>query len=290
MSSSMIPNPILQIPENWNLSNKELYEIYLVEKKQSKIIREEEDSKKRKKLYSSTYDDYFKKLPFHPQFKVKDNKIIRDSRLKFQFNQIKKILNKNDVFVEIGAGDCSLTIQSSNYCKEAIALEVSEEIIKGLNFTENSKCLIFDGFNFPINDNYAGLAYSNQLMEHLHPSDAIEQVSGIFKFLKKGGAYICITPNGINGPHDISKFYGDKLVGFHLKEYKITELKKLFTLIGFSKVKFYTIIKKKVIYIPYIFIVFSENFLLLFSIKLRRKIYNWPILSRIMNATVMAIK
>ena len=154
----MIPDPIFKIPKNWNISKKELYEIYLLEKAQSKILREEKNSNKRKKLYSSTYNDYFKKLPFHPQFRVKDNKIIRNSRFKFQFNQIKDFLNENDVFVEIGAGDCSLTIQSSSYCKEAIALEVSEEIVKGLTFTKNSKCLIFDGFNFPIKDNYAGLA------------------------------------------------------------------------------------------------------------------------------------
>ena len=290
MSLSTIPNPILQIPEKWNLSSEELYQIYLVEKKQSKLLREEKNSEIRKKSYSSVYDDYFKKLPFHPQFTIKDNKRIRESRLRFQLNQIKNLLDKNKIFVEIGAGDCSLTIEVSNYCKEAIALEVSEEIIKGCNFTKNSRCLIFDGFNFPIDDNYADLAYSNQLMEHLHPSDAIDQVTEVFRLLKKGGAYICITPNGINGPHDISRFYGDEHVGFHLKEYKISELKKLFILVGFRKVRCYTIIKKKVVYIPYLFVIISEYFLLLFPIKLRRKIYNWPLINRIMNAIVMAVK
>ena len=93
------------------------------------------------------------------------------------------------------------------------------------------------------------LAYSNQLMEHLHPEDAIEQVKDIYRILKKGGKYICITPNGINGPHDISRFYGNELVGFHLKEYLPSELKKLFIANGFKRVRAYIIVKNKVFYL-----------------------------------------
>ena len=136
---------LIEIPKKWNLTGEQLWEIYLVEKEQALILRNETNSELRKKSYSFVYDDYFKKLPFHPQLTIKENKKIRESRLSFQLNQIKGFLNKNKIFVEIGAGDCSLTIESSNYCKEAIALEVSEEIIKALNFTKNSRCLIFDG-------------------------------------------------------------------------------------------------------------------------------------------------
>ena len=83
-------------------------------------------------------------------------------------------------------------------------------------------------------------------MEHLHPEDAEEQIKEIHRFLRSKGCYICITPNGLNGPHDISRFYGDELVGFHMKEYKASELKKIFIKNGFRKVKAFTIIKKKV--------------------------------------------
>lgn len=290
MINNNVPIPILPIPNKWNISKEELYEIYIIEKKQSKLLREEKSSNQRKKLYSSTYNNYFKKLPFHPQFKIKENINTRNSRLVFQLNQIRNFLNKHKVFVEIGAGDCSLTIELSKHCKEAIAIEVSEEIIKDLKFPNNSKCLICNGFNFPIKDDYVNVAYSNQLMEHLHPEDALDQVKEIYRFLKKQGVYICLTPNGINGPHDISRFYGDELVGFHLKEYLLSELRYLFKSVGFRKVKYFTIIRNKTIYFPYIIILLCEKFILLFPINLRRKIYKWPFISRMMNAIVIAIK
>ena len=290
MNKTAIPTPILRAPKHWEITNEQLYQMYLVEKTQSNLIRDERNAELRKKIYASAYNDYFKKLPFHPQFKIKESKTKTESRLKFQLNQIKNFLDENKVFVEVGAGDCSLTIESSKHCKEAIALEVSKEIIKGLKFSNNSKCLIFDGFNFPIKDNYADLAFSNQLMEHLHPDDAIEQITEILRLLKNGGSYICITPNGLNGPHDVSQYYGDKLVGFHMKEYRISELRRLFLEVGFKKVRYFTIIKNQVVYIPYFFIIISEYFLLSFPLKTRRKIYKWPILNRIMNAIVMAVK
>jgi hypothetical protein len=49
--------------------------------------------------------------------------------------------------------------------------------------------------------------------------------------------YICITPNRLNGPHDISRYFDPVATGFHLKEYTVTELSDLFKSVGFSKVQ-----------------------------------------------------
>ena len=76
-------------------------------------------------------------------------------------------------------------------------------------------------------------------MEHLHPDDACNQLNNIYSVLKSGGKYICITPNSFYGPHDISKYFDDVATGFHLKEYTITELSKLFREAGFSRVILY---------------------------------------------------
>ena len=48
--------------------------------------------------------------------------------------------------------------------------------------------------------------------------------------------YVCITPNRVSGPHDISKYFDDVATGFHLKEYTFRELRRLFEDIGFSRV------------------------------------------------------
>ena len=290
MTKEIVQKPLINIPKQWNISEDELYRIYCEEKKQAKIIREDSNATIRKNSYTKAYESYFKNLPFHPQFTVKKDKTKIKYRIDFQINQIHSFIKPNATFVEIGAGDCSLTIAISSYCKKAIALEVSQEISKNIKLPQNASYVLFDGFNFPLEDNSIDITYSNQLMEHLHPEDAEEQVKEIHRFLKSRGYYICITPNGLNGPHDISRFYGDDLVGFHMKEYRATELKKLFRQTGFRKVKAFTIIKKKRIYIPYWSIKILESILLLFKLKRRRKICAWPVIHRIINATIVAIK
>ena len=278
------------IPKNWNISRQELKEIYLVEKQQAQILRNEPNKEIRKKLYGTVYETYFEKLPYHPQFKIKNDRIAKNARLEFQLNQIRPFLSEKTDFTEIGAGDCSLTIETSKYCNTTSALEVSDEIVKGISFPKNSQCLIFDGFNFPFENDSIDLAYSNQLMEHLHPEDAIDQVQEIYRILRKGGKYICITPNGINGPHDISRFYGNDLVGFHLKEYLPSELKKLFIGAGFKRVRAYMMVKKRPIYISIRIIRLIEIVLYLFPTKIRKKLCDFSILKRINNVIIIAIK
>lgn len=80
------------------------------------------------------------------------------------------------------------------------------------------------------------MAYSNQLMEHLHPDDAVEQLRNIHHVLRPGGVYICITPNKLCGPHDVSRGFDEKPTGFHLKEYDNRDLTRLFRQAGFRRV------------------------------------------------------
>lgn len=286
----MKTNPLMKIPKNWNLTEEQLWNIFEVEQKQAKILKNEPNKENRKKLYGTVYEIYFEKLPYHPQLKIKNDPITKNLRLEFQLNQIRPFLTKQTNFTEIGAGDCSLTIETSKYCNSTCALEVSDEIVKDISFPKNSQCLIFDGFNFPFENDTIDLAYSNQLMEHLHPEDATDQVQEIYRILRKGGKYICITPNGINGPHDISRFYGNELVGFHLKEYLPSELKKLFIGVGFKRVRAYMMVKKRPIYISIRLMRLIEIVLYLFPPKTRKKLCNFSILKRINNAIIMAIK
>ena len=81
------------------------------------------------------------------------------------------------------------------------------------------------------------LAFSNHLMEHLHPDDATEQIQNVNNALAPGGIYICTTPNRILGPHDVSAYFDDIAKGFHLKEYTNAELANMMEAAGFSKVR-----------------------------------------------------
>ncbi len=286
----LVPNIILPIPVHWNLTEEQIFKIYEVEKIQSQKLRSVENSTQRKDLYGIVYEEYFQKLPFHPQFTIKNDTVKQQNRVAYQWNQIKPFTNRSSVFVEVGAGDCSFSIAVAQHFKNVIALEVSAEIVKNIDFPENVRCVIFDGFNIPLAENSVDLVYSNQLMEHLHPDDAEEQLKSIFKILKKGGKYTCITPNRFTGPHDISRFYGDTLEGFHLKEYSSTDLDVIFKKVGFSKVTAHTVIKNRYIKIPFMFIRLLEGVLAKCSKAQRMKLLKIKPLAIIFNSFITAIK
>jgi SAM-dependent methyltransferase len=100
--------------------------------------------------------------------------------------------------------------------------------------------LRFNGLDIPLPDESIDVAFSDQVIEHLHPDDASQQVLSIHRVLKSGGLYICITPNRLYGPHDISKFFDTVATGLHLKEYTVTDLARLCRRAGFAKVQAYT--------------------------------------------------
>jgi SAM-dependent methyltransferase len=94
---------------------------------------------------------------------------------------------------------------------------------------------ISDGVSIPVAPESITFAFSNQLMEHLHPEDAVAQLRNVHKALAPGGKYFCITPSALSGPHDISRYFDDVATGFHLKEYTYHELRRLFDDVGFTK-------------------------------------------------------
>lgn len=285
----MMENKNIKIPKEWNLNISQVKQIYDEEVKQSNILRQS-DPKVRKQLYSKVYDAYFSQLPFHPQFTIKQDDKKKKYRTDFQLAYVTPFLNKQKLFMEIGAGDCSLSIAVSDFCKKVFAMEVSKDIASGIKFPNNVELIFFDGYDMRLDDNSIDVAFSNQLMEHLHPDDAIDQLKSIYRVLKSGGKYICITPNGINGPHDISRFFGDELVGFHLKEYTATELKELFLSVGFKKSKAFILIKNRKIELPWSLVTGLENYLLKKPMAKRKELLKKGWMRRVFNCVVYAEK
>ena len=85
----MMKKPLIKIPENWNLTEEQLWKIFEVERSKALILKNEQNRKIRKTLYGTVYEEYFEKLPFHPQFKIKNDSILKNARLEFQLNQIR---------------------------------------------------------------------------------------------------------------------------------------------------------------------------------------------------------
>ena len=152
---------------------------------------------------------------------------------------LNRFLGPESNFMDIGPGDCALSFAVSEQVRMVFAIDVSKEITKTTDTPANFRLLITDGTSIPVPNDSIHVAYSNQLMEHLHPDDALDQLKNIWRALAPGGCYICITPNKITGPHDISRGFDLEATGFHLKEYTALELSKLFDRVGFKKKKLF---------------------------------------------------
>jgi len=64
-------------------------------------------------------------------------------------------------------------------------------------------------------------------------------VANLVRALAPGGIYLCVTPNRLYGPSDVSGYFYDIATGFHLREYSARELSRLFTEAGFARTHFY---------------------------------------------------
>lgn len=214
---------------------QQLWEQYVVERELADRLRNASHSE-RGSLYTSTYEELFKRIPHHSQLTRKATPALQAERIEPQLMLLRRWLTPRTTFLEIGAGDCALSLAVANKARHVYALDVSPAITRTAQTPPNFTLVISDGTSIPVPDASITLAYSNQLMEHLHPDDALLQLTNIYRALAPGGIYICITPNRLTGPHDISRYFDTVATGFHLKEYTCRELTQMLRLVGFRSV------------------------------------------------------
>lgn len=228
-----MPRPV---PQTDGRTSAELREHYEVEKELADRLRDA-SADERRTLYTALYNELLTRVPRHPQLTMKVDPEATAAVVNAQLQMLGRYIKPDSTFLEIGAGDCALSIAMAARVAHVYALEVSEEVVRDVSLPENGDVLISDGVDLPIVDHTVDLAYSNQVMEHLHPDDAQAQLENIRAVLKPGGAYVCITPNRLTGPHDISGYFDDVPTGFHLREYSVSALTKTFRRAGFDSVR-----------------------------------------------------
>jgi SAM-dependent methyltransferase len=214
---------------------EQLWEQYLVEKDLAMTLRSATKAE-RGKLYSSVYDELFRRITHHPQLTNKVSPAQRAQRTGPRIALLRPWLTPQTKFLEVGAGDCALSLALAEKVAHVYAIDVSATITQTATRPANFTLALSDGTSIPVPEGQITLAYSNQLMEHLHPEDALDQLANIYRALAPGGVYICLTPNRLNGPHDISRYFDTVATGFHLKEYTCTELIAMFKHVGFRTV------------------------------------------------------
>lgn len=210
---------------------------YEVERELARRLREA-PAEARGALYGDVYNELFARVADHPQLTARKHPQSIRAGVAEQLRMVRAFLRPGGSFVEVGAGDCALSLAVCGYASSVRALEVSDTIADVADPPREFELLITDGTSVPVPPGSVDLAYSNQLMEHLHPDDAATQAANLATALRPGGKYICITPHRLLGPADISAFFTrGPADGFHLREYTTRELSDLFHSVGFSNVR-----------------------------------------------------
>ncbi|MBV8634375.1 MAG: class I SAM-dependent methyltransferase [Burkholderiaceae bacterium] len=224
-----------------------IYAHYELERRLAERLRLSQPAE-RSAVYSEVYAELFRSLPDHPQHTAARTE---EQQVGVELNYIRPLLSRDAVMLEIGCGDARLSFSVAPMVKLAYGLDVTDAVIKCELAPANFQFIKTGGINIDLPDNTVDIAYSNQLMEHLHPDDAENQLKEVARILKPGGEYWCRTPNRVTGPHDISCYFDRVATGFHLREYDYGSIHALFLRAGFRSLRFYVIRGERKIRLPY---------------------------------------
>lgn len=217
-------------------SHEEIRAHYRIEKQLATRLREA-GRDERKQLYPRLYAELFESVPYFSA-RVSDTQG-RLRKVSKQVQFLSRVLSSDQTFMDIGAGDCALAIELVRHVKKVYALDVVHQVNRDHPIPGNMELVITDGTSVDVPAQSVDIAFSNQLMEHLHPDDARDQLKNIHRALAPGGVYVVLTPHRFSGPHDISRNFDQVATGFHLKEYTNCELADLMKTVGFSRIKCY---------------------------------------------------
>jgi len=188
-------------------------------------------------MYAKVYDELLSSLDDHP--KKTNRRDPTDARIARQVHQIAPYLRTDVAFVELGCGDSALSLAVADRVRDVIGIDVQDHLVDLSNVPANYRFVrSTDGVTLPLATGSVDVVVSDQLLEHLHPEDALKQTCEVHRILKKGGVYICSTPNSLTGPHDISMFFDYTARGLHLKEYNYREIMALFKAANFQAIAF----------------------------------------------------
>ena len=243
----------------------------------------------RRKLYPLVYDELFARVTDHPMLTRKEDPSSRAQSVEGQMRLLRPFLKSDFSFLEVGPGDCSLSFELCKFLRQVYGVDISSSITSATDAPTNFKLLLSDGIRIDLPAGSVDFAYSNQVMEHLHPDDAQEQLKEIFRVLKPGAVYFCITPHRFMGPDDVSMYFDEVATGFHLKEYTHGELRTLFLAAGFRSFRSHAGIKGKYYFnIPIFPAIWLEFFLQPLPYQLRKTLATSPVLRNFLYIKLLA--
>lgn len=145
-------------------------------------------------------------------------------------------LNEAASFLEIGAGRCDLSLEMAGRVDRVWAVDavkpecLPDPVPESFHFVHSPE------LSEVVPADSVDLALSCHLVEHLHPEDLLDHLAEVYRLLAPGGVYVVVTPSRLYGPHDVSRYFSDRPMGFHLREYLHADLAAQLRRAGFRRV------------------------------------------------------
>jgi len=197
------------------------------------------DRQERKQIYSTMYDQLFAQVPDHPRLTRRADASLTDRLNKTKTKLLEPFLNADSVFLEFGSGDCRFSFEMAKRFREVHAVDIADQTGSGVTPPSNFSLTVYDGYELDLPDSSIDIAFSDQLIEHLHPEDTAHHFKLVHRLLKPGGTYLFRTPHRLTGPHDVSRYFSEQAKCFHLKEWTYGELSALLEDLGYSSTATY---------------------------------------------------
>jgi len=251
---------------------------YEVEKALADCLRRTSSREARAKLYETMYDTLFTAVPDHPRLtKARDHAYIERTN-RGRLKLVGPYLRDDVRVLDIGAGDCTFSFEIARHARTVTAIEISEGSSAIAGAPENFALLLYDGFRLPLAPASIDLAFSDQLIEHLHLDDVEWHFRMIADVLAPGGHYVFRTPHRFTGPHDISRYFTrGEPQGFHMKEWTYRELGVVLRRSGYGTLTVLWSGRGLCVRVPFGLITAVEGFLRPFPASLRRKLSAVPL-------------
>jgi SAM-dependent methyltransferase len=209
---------------------------YAIERELADRLRSAATGDERRRLYSLVYKERTERIEHHPLVERAQDTVATAVAAAPRARLIRTFVDETSVFCEVGAGDGAVARAVAPTVRRAIALDVTDALAIPNDPSVGYEFRVFDGFDLGMTDE-ADFVYSNDVAEHLHPDDFGDHARAVLKALRPGGSYLCVTPNRLSGPHDISGYFTNEPTGFHLREYTACELANCLRAAGFRRTR-----------------------------------------------------
>lgn len=188
----------------------------------------------RSRVSLEAYDELFSTITWHDgHLKTPE----RRARLRRAYAPFLRLVGEDQDVLELGCGHGEQMKALAPRNRRCVGVDISEAVLRRqADMPANVRLLIQDATNlFALEDASFDVAFSSQLVEHIHPDDVPRHLEEVARVLRPGGRYICETPNALTGPHDVSAHFDEVATGFHLKEFTHRELLAMLRDAGFRR-------------------------------------------------------